>query len=86
MKSPRRSRNPPRAVAVPRMRANVPSAPSRRRLSSQKMSGQLLDGEVERAAVPTASSPEPNAASVMWFGVVPDGRIRQRGVPIQSFR
>lgn len=86
MKSPRRSRKPPRAVAEPRMRAKVPSAPSRRRFRSQKMSGQWLVLEDGRAAKPTARRPEINAASVMWFGLIPGGMRWQRGVPIWSFR
>lgn len=43
------------------------------------MSGDWLHVEVERAAVPTISRPETKAAGIVWFGVIPDGRIRLSG-------
>lgn len=73
IKSPKRSRNPPREEEVLRKRAKEPSRPSRIRFRSQKMRGIWFVWKEGRVDVDTARRPEMNARSVMWFGVMNDG-------------
>ena len=82
MKSPSRSRKPPREVTFFRVRARLPSKPSRTRLRSHNTRPREVVGI--KAAEEMERRPTTNARRVVRLGVNDAGRLLQIGVAIVS--